>query len=114
MDKKGEIDFLSRIVKPDIGIITNVSYAHAKNFKNILGIAKAKSEIINNIQNNGYIILNADDKFYSFHKKIALKKNLNIISFGISNYSDIKFLEINKLQNHFKIKVKIFDQIKIF
>ena len=34
MDKKGEIDFLSRIVKPDIGIITNVSYAHAKNFKN--------------------------------------------------------------------------------
>ena len=114
MDKKGEIDFLSRIVKPDIGIITNVSYAHAKNFKNILEIAKAKSEIIYNIQNNGYIILNADDKFFSFHKKIALKKNLNIISFGISNYSDIKFLEINKFKNHFKKKLKIFDQIKIF
>ena len=32
MDKKGEIDFLTKIIKPDIGIITNISYAHAKKF----------------------------------------------------------------------------------
>ena len=30
MDKKGEIDYLSKIIKPDIGVITNISYAHAK------------------------------------------------------------------------------------
>ena len=35
MDKKGEIDYLSKIVKPDVGVITNISYAHIKNFKNI-------------------------------------------------------------------------------
>ena len=50
MDKKGEIDFLSSIVKPNIGVITNISYAHAKNFKSISDIAKAKAEIINNIK----------------------------------------------------------------
>ena len=33
MDKSGEIDFLSNIVKPDLAIITNISYALAKNFK---------------------------------------------------------------------------------
>ena len=49
MDKKGEINFLTKILKPNIGIITNISYAHSKNFKNINGIADAKSEIINNI-----------------------------------------------------------------
>ena len=38
MDKKGEIDFLSSIVKPDIGVITNISYAHAKNFKKVFQI----------------------------------------------------------------------------
>ena len=32
MDKKGEIDSLSKIIKPDVGVITNISYAHAKNF----------------------------------------------------------------------------------
>ena len=83
MDKKGEIDFLSKIIQPDVSVITNINYAHAKNFKNIKQIALAKSEIINNTKNNGSIVLNADDHFFNFHKKIALKKNLNILSFSI-------------------------------
>ena len=114
MDKKGEIDFLSKIVRPNIGIITNISYAHAKNFNNIFQIAKAKSEIIYNIKKDGYIILNADDKFFSFHKKIAIKRKLKIISFGFSNKSNIKFIKINNFGNFYRIKVKIFDEIKIF
>ena len=75
MDKKGEIDTLSKIIKPDVGIITNISYAHAKNFKNIKQIAMAKSEIINNINENGFVVLNADDEFFYFHKKIATRKS---------------------------------------
>ena len=50
MDKKGEIDSLSKIIKPDVGLITNISYAHAKNFNSLEQIADAKSEIINNIK----------------------------------------------------------------
>ena len=98
MDKKGEIDFLSKIVKPDIGIITNISYAHAKNFNNISEIAKAKSEIINNIKTNGFIILNADDNFFIFHKKIAKKKKFKYYFFWLCSISDIRFLKINKLK----------------
>ena len=79
MDKKGEIDYLSKIVRPDVSVITNVSYAHVKNFKSIRQIAMAKAEIINNTKDNGYIILNADDNFFSMHKKIAIKKNLKIL-----------------------------------
>ena len=74
MDKKGEIDHLSKIVKPDVGVITNISYAHAKNFKSLLDIAKAKSEIIFNIRKNGTIVLNKDDKFFDFFSKLAKKK----------------------------------------
>ena len=33
MDKKGEIDTLTKIIKPDVGVITNISYAHAKILK---------------------------------------------------------------------------------
>ena len=51
MDKKGEINNLTKIIKPDLGIITNISYAHSKNFKNINQIADAKAEIMNNIKN---------------------------------------------------------------
>ena len=83
MDKQGEIEYLSKIIRPDVGVITNISYAHIKNFKNINEIALAKSEIINNIKDDGYLILNKDDEFYNFHKKIALKRNLKILSFSL-------------------------------
>ena len=49
MDKKGEIENLSKIVKPEIAIITNISGAHFKNFNTLKDIAKAKAEIIHNI-----------------------------------------------------------------
>ena len=74
MDKKGEIDYLTKIIQPNVSVITNINYAHAKNFNNIKQIALAKSEIINNTKPNGFIVLNADDSFFKFHKKIAIKK----------------------------------------
>ncbi len=108
MDKKGEIDALTRILKPDLGVITNISYAHSKNFKSIRDIAKAKAEIMNNIKRGGKIVLNMDDSFFNLHKKIALKKNLNVVSFGIDNRSAmIKLLQIKKINNKFKLLVKI-------
>ena len=70
MDRKGEIDNLTKIIRPDLGIITNVSYAHSKNFRNIKQIANAKAEIINNINKDGTIVLNIDDNFYNYHKKL--------------------------------------------
>ena len=82
MDKAGEINNLTKIIRPNFGIITNISYAHIKNFKSLNGIALAKSEIMNNIISGGKIILNQDDKYYNFLKKIALKKNLEVISFS--------------------------------
>ena len=46
MSKAGEIKALTKLVRPHIGLITNIGEAHLENFKNIYGIAKAKSEII--------------------------------------------------------------------
>ncbi len=115
MDKKGEIDYLSKIIQPDISVITNVNYAHAKNFTNIRKIALAKSEIIHNTKKNGYVILNADDLFFNLHKKIAIKRNLKIVSFGIKNQkSDIKFLKINRIGKVYKINILTQGQKKSF
>ena len=75
---------MSKIIKPEVGVITNISYAHAKNFKNIKQIALAKSEIIKNIKDGGSIVLNADDQFYNLHKKIAQKRKLKVYSFSMN------------------------------
>ena len=115
MDKKGEIDFLTRIIKPNIGVITNISYAHSKNFKSINHIAQAKAEIMNNIKKGGTIVLNMDDYFYNFHKKIALNKKLKIISFGINNKSSmIKLIESKKINNKYELLIDVNKKIVSF
>ena len=112
MDKKGEIDYLSNIIKPDVSVITNVNYAHIKNFKNIKQIALAKSEIIYNTRSNGHVILNADDNFFKLHNAIAKKRKLKVISFGIkNNKANIKFINIKKASRNFIISIK-FNNLK--
>jgi MurE/MurF fusion protein len=99
---------LSKIIKPDVGVITNISYAHIKNFKNIHQVALAKSEIINNVKKNGFLVLNKDDKFCNLHKKIAKKKNLNMLTFSLKNkLADIFLKKIIKKKSKYKIFIDI-------
>ena len=109
MDKKGEIDNLTKIIKPDLAIITNISYAHSKNFNSINQIADAKARDYESYKPYGTIILNADDEFYIYHKKIAHKKKLNILSFGIKNkFSFVKLVSAKKINmNKYLLSIKI-------
>ena len=76
MSNTGEIRKLSNLVKPNIAIITNIGEAHIENFENLNDIAKAKSEIIENINKDGYLILNRDDKYFNYLSKLAKKEKL--------------------------------------
>ena len=110
MSKAGEINSLTKLIQPHIGIITNISEAHLENFKNTLGIAKAKSEIINNIKENGTIILNRDDKFFRYLYKKAKLKKIKIVTFGKDKKSDISLLKSVKKKKSTKIFIKVKDK----
>ncbi len=115
MDKKGEIDFLTKITRPDLGIITNISYAHSKNFKKIKDIANAKGEIIRNIQRGGAIILNKDDNFYDYHKNKAIKNKLRVISFGITDKSSMTSLvKVKKFRAKYELQIKTNNELVSF
>ena len=114
MNKFGEINKLSKLVMPDVGVITNISYAHIKNFKNLNQIALAKSEIINNINKKGTLVLNKDDKYYDLFKKKALLKNLKVISFSTKKIADIKLSNLVKKKSEYIIYIKIYNKLKKF
>ena len=114
MDKKGEIYKLSKIVKPEIAIITNISAAHIKNFNTLKDIAKAKSEIIDNITKNGTLILNKDDKFFNFLLKKAKKKGIKIVSYSIKKEADVFLLKTKKLSKCYRLKVNVKKRIFYF
>ncbi len=107
MDKKGEIDSLSKIIKPKIAVITNISEAHFKNFKTLKDIAKAKGEIINNISEKGDIVLNKDDAFFNFLNKKAKKKEIKVTSFSLKKNADVYLLKIVNKKNFYTLKIVV-------
>jgi murE/murF fusion protein len=84
--------------------------------KNIKGIANAKSELIDNITNNGSVILNKDDQFYNFLKNKSKKKNLSIYAFSLNknNKCYASYDKILKTNNGYKIFFKIGSLKKFF
>jgi MurE/MurF fusion protein len=107
MSKPGEIRNLSNIVKPDIGVITNIGEAHIENFESLKKIAKAKSEIIENITNGGFLILNRDDKYFKYHSRIAKAKKIKVLSFGFSKKSDSYLIKNKNYKNYNLLHLKI-------
>ena len=62
MNHMGEIDYLTRIARPDVAIITNVGDAHIENMGCRENTLKAKAEIFRGMTEGGVAILNGDDE----------------------------------------------------
>ena len=107
MSKTGEIQNLSNLVKPDIGVITNIGEAHIENFDNLNGIAKAKSEIIENINVGGFLILYKDDKYFNYLSKIAKSKKIKVLSFGSNKKSDAYLIKNKKYKKYYLLHLKV-------
>lgn len=102
MDKSGEIDYLTRITKPHIGVITNVGTAHIGNLGSRENILKAKMEIRNGIVENGTLVINNDnDLLHEYYKK----NSNGIMTIGIENDSDIMAQDININENNVTFKI---------
>lgn len=111
MSNTGEIDFLSQIAKPDIAIITNVARAHIANFKDESEIALAKSEIFSGLVQDGFAVVNYDNKYYDLLRRRALDfavKESNIISFGKGADANIKLNSCDLDGANMRVNVSIF------
>ena len=66
MDRPGEIDYLADIVRPNVGVITNIGDAHIERLGSRENIFRAKCELLPHIRKeNGLLVLNGDDALLS-------------------------------------------------
>lgn len=78
---KGEIELLSNIACPDVGLVTNVGKAHLLGFGSFEGVMKTKGELYDYLFiNNGLAFYNADNPFLT--GMIALREGLRTKKYG--------------------------------
>ncbi|HOQ76318.1 MAG TPA: UDP-N-acetylmuramoyl-tripeptide--D-alanyl-D-alanine ligase [Thermoclostridium sp.] len=87
----GEIDYLSRIVRPDIAIITNIGISHIERLGSRQNILKAKLEIIHWLKDDGHVILNGDDKLLSGLRGLLEQKTL---FYGMDESCDVRATDL--------------------
>ncbi|MCL2079038.1 MAG: UDP-N-acetylmuramoyl-tripeptide--D-alanyl-D-alanine ligase [Oscillospiraceae bacterium] len=81
----GEMSRLSKMVRPDIFIITKIGYAHLKSLGDLSGVLRAKSEAFSFMKPDGIAVLNGDDELlWKYDPKI--KK----ITFGFDSRNDFR------------------------
>lgn len=89
-----EMENLGEIICPDIAVITNINIAHMQYFKTVGNLVNAKAKLLDFVPKEGTVILNADDKYFSFLKASA---KCRVISFGIKNKADVIAEDISLL-----------------
>jgi UDP-N-acetylmuramoyl-tripeptide--D-alanyl-D-alanine ligase len=98
----GEIDFLARMLKPDVGVITNVGDAHIGLFGSRDKVAEAKAELLESIDTEGHGVLPGDDAYIDFLKE---KARCRVMTFGVSNGSTFKISSIEPVKDQVKFMV---------
>jgi UDP-N-acetylmuramoyl-tripeptide--D-alanyl-D-alanine ligase len=97
MERKGEIEFLTDLVQPDIAIITSVGLVHIDNFPSIEEIAKAKLEIVKGIKDGGLFIYYGDDPLIEETvKNTEIKEGVRRQTLGLNKSNTIWLKEFRQ------------------
>lgn len=109
-NRPGEIDFLSKICKPHISIITNIGNAHIGNFRSKQQIALEKGSIYKYLK-NGDAIIPGDSQFCTDLKRIAHQNERKIHLFGKKKKCLYRINKKKNTKNNNVIWFEIIDRI---
>jgi UDP-N-acetylmuramoyl-tripeptide--D-alanyl-D-alanine ligase len=83
MNHADEISPLTRMVRPQAVVVTNVAAVHIENFADgEIGVARAKAEIFEGLQSGCRAVLNADNHWFDFLAEAAKGHCAQVIAFG--------------------------------
>ncbi len=98
MNHAGEITPLTRLVRPNITIITWVAPVHIEFFESLAEIADAKAEIFEGFEQGGTAILPADNEQFARLAAHARSKDARVVTFGESPGVDARLLSYEAVE----------------
>ena len=93
MNHTGELAALTRLVRPQVAVVTWVTSAHLAFFENEEAIADAKGEIFEGLEPGGVAVLPFDSPHYARLRAKAERHAARIFSFGSGAGADVRALQ---------------------
>lgn len=108
MNQRGELRQLTKMVRPDIAVITTISEAHLEFFDSMLDLTDTKCEIFEGMTNKGIAIVNLDSKYYGRVLLNLEKLSINkIYSFGRSPGADARLELYEKIEDDINLRYSV-------
>jgi len=90
MNHPGELDYLTRLARPDVALVNNALRAHLEGLGSVEAVARAKGEIYAGLKDGGTAIVNADDPHAGLWRE--MNRGRRILSFGFDAHADVRIL----------------------
>lgn len=95
MNHPGEITPLTRLVRPQVAIVTTVEPVHLAQFRSVAEIAVAKAEIFAGLEPGGSAVLNLDNPHFALLEAAARVQGVrDIITFGADPAAHCRLIDL--------------------
>jgi len=112
MNHPGEIAALTRLVKPDVAVITTISPAHLGFFPSVEAIADAKAEIFQGMPREGVAVLNRDNPHFERLAAAARACGLSrILGFGEHAEASVRLIDCHLYSTASAVTAMVADEI---
>lgn len=96
ISKPGEMEYLERMIRPDIGIFTNLGDAHQEGFQNIHQKLSEKLILFRNVKK---MVASADHvETFRVIREFCREKNISLFTWGKNGEADLRILETKSEQ----------------
>lgn len=101
-NRPGEVNILSRIVKPDVAVVTCVGRSHLAGLRDLAHVAVEKVSILAGLTDQGLAVVSADSKHLD---RALLAYNCNTIRFGLADSAALRLTGYKALGNGHRIEI---------
>jgi len=112
MNHPGEIAALTRLVRPDIAIITTISAAHLGFFPSVEAIADAKAEIFQGMPRDGIAVLHRDNPHFDRLAAAARACRVtHVLGFGEHAEASVRLIDSHLYSTASAVTAMVVDEI---